>query len=160
MISFVETLTVLAALGSAAAAGTFFSFSTFTMDGLRRLPASAGAGAMIAINREAPKRPLMLLLFGTGALCLALIVNAFFHLEAPGSLLRLGGSALYLVSAVLLTGLYHVPRNERLDRLDPGSAEGQSYWRIYWQEWVRMNHLRTVGPFAAALLLVVSLLTG
>jgi len=50
-----------------------------------------------------------------------------------------------------------VPRNNNLDALDPDSAEGIAYWATYLEEWVRMNHVRTIAPLVAATLLTVSL---
>jgi uncharacterized membrane protein len=39
-------MTILCAIGVATAAGTFFTFSTFTMAGLKRLAPAQGAAAM------------------------------------------------------------------------------------------------------------------
>lgn len=60
-------LTTLCALGAAATAGVFFTFSNFTMMGLKRLSPAQGMAAMQAINAAAPSPLFMLLLFGTGA---------------------------------------------------------------------------------------------
>ena len=154
----VQALTIVCAVGAAVAAGTFFTFSTFTIQGLKRLPAAEGAAAMQAINREAPTAPFMLLLFGTAAACIALMVHAGLHLESPASRYQLAAGALYLVGVVLMTGTYHVPRNDLLDALDPASAEGVAYWATYLEEWVRMNHVRTVAPALSAVLLTISLI--
>ena len=67
MSTFATTMTIICAVGTATAAGTFFTFSTFTMAGLKRLTPAHGAAAMQAINKEAPTPLFMLLLFGTGA---------------------------------------------------------------------------------------------
>ncbi len=158
MSSFAQAMSILCAVGAAAAAGTFFTFSTFTIGGLKRLAPAQGAAAMQAINKEAPTLPFMLLLFGTGAACLVLMAYSALHLEDPASKYRLVAGGLYLVGVVLLTGLYHVPRNDLLEGLDPSSSEGAAYWAIYLEEWVRMNHVRTIAPFVAAILLTVSLL--
>ena len=102
----------------------------------------------------------MLLLFGTGVACLALMTHAASpprRSPPPGYQSR-SPDSLYIVGVVLMTGLYHVPRNNLLwTVLDPGSAEGIAYWATYLEEWVRMNHVRTLAPLAAAVLLVVSL---
>jgi len=67
MSPLTQALTIVCATGAATAAGTFFTFSTFTIAGLRRLEPAQGAAAMQAINKEAPTPLFMLLLFGTGA---------------------------------------------------------------------------------------------
>ena len=112
---------------------------------------------MQAINREAPSPLFMLLLFGTGAACLVLLIYSALHLQDPGARYRLIACALYIVGVVLITAGYHVPRNNVLDGLDPNSAEGIAYWAIYLEEWVRMNHVRTIAPLVTAVLLAVSL---
>jgi len=157
MSPLATTLTAICAVGAATAAGTFFDFSTFTMRGLRRLPAPQGAAAMQEINREAPSPLFMTLLFGTGVAFLALGVTAGLDPGQDGAALQIAASALYLVGVVLLTVTYHVPRNNRLDRLDPSSSAGTAYWVTYQREWVSMNHVRTVAPLLSAVLLTVAL---
>ena len=154
------TLTIVCAIGAATAAGAFFTFSNFTMAGLRRLRPAEGAAAMQAINKAAPTPLFMLLLFGTGFACLALMAHAALHLDEAGSTLGLIAGGIYVAGVVLTTVGYHVPRNNRLDRVDPESAEGTAYWAVYLKEWVRMNHVRTIAPLVTAVLLVVSLTGG
>jgi uncharacterized membrane protein len=99
----------------------------------------------------------MLLLFGTGGACVVLAIHAVLNLDDSVAVYQLIGAALYLLGAIVLTGTYHIPRNNKLDRLDANSAEGIAYWAVYLKEWVRMNHVRTIAPLAAAVLLTVSL---
>ena len=160
MSALANSMTILCAVGAATAAGAFFTFSTFTMAGLRRLAPAQGAAAMQAINEEAPTPAFMLLLFGTGAACLALMIYAAMHFQEPASKYQLIAGALYVVGVVLMTGGYHVPRNNVLAGLDPNSAEGIAYWGVYLKEWVRMNHIRTVAPLVAAVLFSLSLRAG
>ncbi len=109
-------------------------------------------------NREAPKAPLMSLFFGTAIVSVALIVNAAGDLNEVAARYQVAAGALFLVGVIVLTGLHHVPRNNKLDRLDPASSHGQRYWEIYRYQWVRMNHVRTIAPLAAAVLLAISLI--
>jgi uncharacterized membrane protein len=160
MSLFAQTMTILCAVGAGTTAGAFFTFSTFTMEGLKRLAPAQGAAAMQAINKEAPTTPFMLLPFGTGAACLVLMIYAALHFQDPGSKYQLIAGALYIVGVLLITGLYHVPRNNMLGGFDPKSAEGIAYWATYLEEWVRMNHVRTIAPLVAAVLLTVSLRVG
>ena len=153
-------LTIVCAVGAATAAGAFFTFSDFTMAGLRRLPPARGAAAMQAINKAAPSPLFMLLLFGTGAACVALMVSAAMNIDEPGSIMRLIAGAIYVAGVVVTTVGYHVPRNNRLDRVDPESAEGADYWAVYLKEWVPMNHVRSIAPLVSAVMLVVSLTAG
>lgn len=50
--------------------------------------------------------------------------------------------------------------NNLLDSLDPHSAEGIAYWATYLEQWVRMNHVRTIAPLVSATLLTLSLRVG
>ena len=61
------------------------------------------------------------------------------------------GAAVYLVT-VVLTAVYHVPRNNALDKLDPNDPEaGESpTGSATSAEWTGANHLRTIAPLAAA----------
>lgn len=152
-----ETVTIIALIGAALNAGVFFTFSTFTMQGLRRLAPAAGAAAMQEINREAPRPPLMIVMFGTAMLTTALMVNAVANIEETTAWLHLVAGAVFLLGVILMTGMYHVPRNNRLDRLDPESRDGIAYWAVYYREWVRMNHVRMLAPAATAVLLAVSI---
>jgi uncharacterized membrane protein len=152
-----EYLAIAALVGAGLNAGVFFSFSTFTMSGLKRLSPAAGAAAMQEINREAPKAPLMSLFFGTAIVSIALIVTESGNLDEVAARYQVAAGALFLVGVILLTGMYHVPRNNKLDRLDPESSNGQRYWEIYRHQWVRMNHVRTIAPAVAAVLLALSL---
>lgn len=112
---------------------------------------------MQEINREAPKAPLMSVFIGTAILSVALIISQAGNLDEVAARYQVAAGALFLVGVILMTGLYHVPRNNRLDRLDPASSQGMRYWEIYVHQWVRMNHVRTIAPLAAAVLLALSL---
>ena len=152
-----EYLTIAALVGAGLNAGVFFSFSTFTMSGLKRLDPAAGATAMQEINREAPKAPLKSLFFGTALVSAALLVDGLDYLDEVAARYQVAAGVLFLVGVIVLTGMYHVPRNDKLDQLDPESSHGQRYWEIYRHQWTRMNHIRTITPAVAAVLLAVSL---
>src|SRR5215208_8235595 len=119
-------LTLLAALGCAMMAGVFFAFSAFVMKALARLPAQQGIGAMQAINVAAVTPVFMAALFGTAAACGALAVWALFAWGERFAPYLLVGSALYLIGTILLTIVYHVPRNEVLARVEPSGSGAES----------------------------------
>ena len=54
MSVFAQTLTILCAVGAGTAAGAFFTFSTFTMEGLKRLSPAQGAAASKAVVDSMP----------------------------------------------------------------------------------------------------------
>ena len=135
----VELLGTLTAVGCALVGGVFFAFSGFVMPALGRL--DDGASAMRAVNVTAVRPPLMVLLFGTAAACVAVLV------VGPGVLPRVG-AGLYLAGTVGVTIAANVPLNDRLER-DP------STWPAYLRTWTRWNSLRTAAATAAAVLLLL-----
>jgi uncharacterized membrane protein len=155
MNSYLFVLTLLAALGCAMMAGVFFAFSAFVMKALARLPAQQGIGAMQAINVAAVTFAFMAALFGTAAACGALAVWALFAWDEGFAPYLLIGGALYLIGTILLTIVYHVPRNEALATLQPHSAE--SHWRRYLSGWTAWNHVRAATALAAAATLTIAL---
>lgn len=155
-IDLTLTLTLLTILGAGLNGGIYFSFSTFTMGALRRLPASEGAAAMQAVNIEAVRPPFMGLFFGTALVSLAAAILALLDLADPGSPLVIAGAAFYLAS-IVSTAAYNVPLNDRLASVDPESDAGQQSWAMYRRRWTVGNHLRVVVCSLAVVLLTLSL---
>jgi uncharacterized membrane protein len=151
-----KTLTVMAAVGAAISAGVFFAFSTFVMQALGRLPDDEAVDAMKEINKAAPTPLFMLALFGTGALCIVLSVSAVRRFDEPWAAYVLIGSALFLV-AVVLTIVYHVPRNNALLLIDSRGPEAARAWAGYLTPWTAWNHVRTVTSLAGAVTLILAL---
>ncbi len=157
MNGFLFVLTLLAALGCGMMAGVFFAFSAFVMKALARLPAEQGIAAMQAINVAAVTFAFMAALFGTAMACGALALWALFAWDERFAPYLLVGSALYLVGTILLTIVYHVPRNEALARVEPHSADAESHWTRYLSSWTAWNHLRAGAALAAAATLTIAL---
>lgn len=118
--------TLASALGCGVVAGVFFAFSAFVMPALKRLKPAEGIAAMQAINVAAVTPAFMTVLFGTAAVCGALALLAWDERSAP---YLLSGGAVYLVGTILLTIVYHVPRNEALAKIEPRDDGAESYWR-------------------------------
>lgn len=152
-----RALTVTAAVGAALVGGVFFAFSTFVMPALRRLPDAQGITAMQAINKEAPASPLfMTALFGMAVLSIGLAISSLTRLNEPNARYLLIGCGLYLV-CIVLTGAYHVPRNNALEQLDPRSAGAADTWRHYLTGWIALNHVRALAPLASSVAYVLAL---
>ena len=156
MSNLARCLTLTSAIGAGVVGGVFFAFSTFVMQGLRRLPDAEGLAAMQAVNKAAPTPLFMTVLLGTALLCLGLGASSLTQLDEPSAWYQLAGSAMYL-AAILLTVLYHVPRNDALARVAPGSAGAAEAWRAYARSWTTMNHLRTITSLGAAAAFVLAL---
>ena len=60
----------------------------------------------------------------------------------------------------MLTGGYHIPRNDKLDALDPNTAESASYWATYVREWTMWNHVRAVSTIGAMVSFVMAIRVG
>ncbi|GAA3210682.1 DUF1772 domain-containing protein [Actinocorallia longicatena] len=145
----IRALILYTAVTSGLSAGIFYAFSSFVMKALGDLPPAQGVAAMNSINRQAPTPLFMIVLMGTSLTGTFLGGYGLLNLGKPGSALLVAGAAAYL-TAILLTGVYHVPRNDRLMSLDPGTAAAAAYWKTYLSQWTAWNHLRVAGPLAAA----------
>ena len=156
MDGFLFVLTVFAALGCAMMAGVFFAFSAFVMKALARLPAEQGVAAMQAINVAAVTFAFMVTLFGTAVAFGALAVRALLAWEERFAPYLLGGAALYLVGAILLTIVYHVPRNNALAKVEPLGAAAEGHWGRYLSSWTAWNHVRAASSLAAAATLTLA----
>ncbi|MGH9027530.1 MAG: DUF1772 domain-containing protein [Acidimicrobiia bacterium] len=157
---FLYVLTVVAALGCGLAAGALFAFSSFVMKALARLPAAQGIAAMQSINLQAPTPWFMTALFGTAAVCVALVVTSFVVGDEPYALYLLIGGGLYLVGTILLTIAYHIPRNNALAIVDPDGADAARDWARYVVRWTAWNHVRVAAALAAAAVLTAGLRVG
>jgi uncharacterized membrane protein len=149
-------LTVLAALGCGVVGGVFFAFSVMVMKSLARLPTQHGIAAMQAINAAAVRPAFLGVFIGTAALCAAVAVGSLVDWDDASPYL-LGGGVFYLLGAFGLTGGYHVPRNEALDRVEPSSPDAPDHWTRYVREWTAWNHVRGLAAVAAAALFTIAL---
>ena len=155
--TWLVALTFGTALGCGLIAGVFFAFSSFVMKALARLPAPEGIAAMQSINVVAVTPLFMTALFGTAAACLALAVSASIVGQQPGAGYAIAGSLSYLVSTVIVTIVFNVPRNNKLATVMPASAEGAHVWTEYLRSWTAWNHVRTIGALMAAALISAAL---
>ena len=144
---------VVAALGSGLVAGCFAVFSLVVMPALVALPAGAGLAAMQAVNRTAVRPVFMLLLFGTGMLCLVL---AAAELAGGRGLLVPVAAAVYLAGVVGVTVLANVPINDALAALDAGTAGAARAWRDSAGAWTGWNTVRSLAALVSAGLLVAA----
>jgi uncharacterized membrane protein len=160
MDGLVTALTIATAVGCALNGGVFFAFSSFVMPALARLRPAEGAAAMQSVNVMAVTPPFMTALFGTGALCVAVIVAGLAALDESYGGWLVAGGALYLAGTIALTMLYHVPRNNGLAAVDPATPEAARVWERYLSEWTTGNHARAAAGIAAAVLLVIGVDVG
>jgi len=151
-------LTLVTALGCGLMAGFFFAFSACVMTSLARLPATQGIAAMQSINVVVINPLVMTIMFGTAVACLGLVAAALFGWDRPGAVYLLAGGLLYLIGTVLVTIVFHVPRNDALAAIDATSAAAATHWADYVPGWTAGNHVRTITSLAAAAALTMALI--
>jgi uncharacterized membrane protein len=144
------TATLLSALGCGLIAGVFFSFSSFVMKALAKLPATQGIAAMQSINVVVINRWFITVFFGTAIICLVLAILSVFRWQTPGAGYRLIGSLLYLFGTILVTIVCNVPLNDSLAAVDPTNTNAGQVWASYVTAWTAWNHVRTIAALAAA----------
>ena len=153
-------LTTVAAIGSAAAGGMMYVFSTFVMRGLNRTGPVEAITAMRGINVEANSNAAFLLAYlGAAVLALAVGVVAAVQLSRPGSWWILAG-AIFGVLVAIITIVFNVPLNNHLDGVNPvglSAADAAREWQAYFTTWTAWNHVRTVTAFVAAALMLIGL---
>jgi uncharacterized membrane protein len=147
---------LLGVIGSGLMAGLYFAFSTAVMPALRRLTPAAGAEAMQQVNRVILNPLFLLVLMGTGLVCLLLVIGAPFS-SRPGTVWIVIGGLLYLVGNIGLTMVVNVPMNNRLDAANPLTDQGAAIWADYLKRWTAWNHVRALACTAATAALTVGL---
>ena len=149
-----------ASLGSGVVGGVLYGFSAFVMRGLDATRPGTAVAAMQEMNRAAPRAPLTVPLLGTALLCVLLTVRAASDVRGGDNSTQawwvLAGCALYLL-VIVITGAYHVPRNDRLNLLDPSAADMDGTWRHYVSGWLAWNHARTAAAVGASVAFVLGL---
>jgi uncharacterized membrane protein len=157
MNRLIFVIVLLAALGCGLMAGVFFAFSTFVMKGLARLPAAQAITAMQSINVTAMTPTFMMALFGTAALCLALVAASFSMWHKPGTLFVLFGSLAYLAGAIVVTAACNVPLNNILASINAPDSDNSRQWISFLTSWTAWNHVRAVASLAATALFIIGL---
>jgi uncharacterized membrane protein len=158
--TYARTLTSAATIGAGLSAGVYLAFSTLVMGGIRKLTPSQAITAMKSINRAAPTNPLlMLVLFGTGIICVLLMISGLQHRDNPAAAWQIVGAVLFLIG-MLITITYHVPHNDQLMKVDASAAGASTTWKHFCASWIAWNHARALASFGGAASLVLALRTG
>ncbi len=131
-----------AAIGSGLLGGVLFAFSSFVMPALLRIPPDEGISAMQSINRQAPTFAFGSLIAVTALLASGVGLHAVFNRDQPGAGWT-GIGTMSIMLALAITGVYNVPRNNRLATFDAATPEAARYWSTFLTEWILANHLRT-----------------
>ena len=155
-MSLLEWVLLVTAVLCGVAGGVFFAFSTYVMPALDRVAPAQAVAAMQAIN-VAAVAPFTTVQGAPAVLSVALIVDALLDWRGTASALIVAAGVVYLGGLIALTGAYHVPRNNELDRVDAAGPKAAAAWRRYAGPWTRGNHVRALAGVLAAGLFIAAL---
>ena len=149
-------LCLFLALWSAVIGGVFSAFSEFIMAALLRAEPAGGIESMQQINKTVIRTQFVagILLIAPASILFALYSLTVFEGAALAALIA--APLVYVPSVFLMKIIGNVPMNNRLDRLDHTSPDAQAYWARYGRDWTRLNHVRTLGSVATAVVYMAS----
>ncbi|HET9035963.1 MAG TPA: anthrone oxygenase family protein [Myxococcaceae bacterium] len=156
--SWLTIVLVLATLGAALMAGTFFIFSVAVMPALRKLDAARAAAAMNSINTTILNPVFLGAFVGTAVLAVVVVVTGFTRGEDPSAPWLVTGGLLYALGVFGVTAVLNVPLNDQLARAAADAPSLGAAWASYEPPWTRWNHVRTVASIGATLTWVVAAL--
>ncbi len=149
-VEMVIWILMVAGLLMALISGVFLSFSDFVMRGLVQASGTAGAAAMVGLNRTVYRSIFMVLFMGLLLGSAALSVLALWKMDDTASYLVVAGALSYIFGVAAVTGIGNIPLNKHLDAMSERSGDMAIYWTSYAQRWTWLNHIRTASSAFAA----------
>lgn len=140
------------ALWSAIVGGVFWAFSDFIMKALVRAEPAAGIEAMQQINKTVIGTQFVAGILLIPVLSIGLAVYAWGSMTGLPLFALLLAAVVFVPSVLFMTVAGNVPMNNRLAALDHTSEDGAAYWTVYGRRWTRLNHVRTFGSVATAVI--------
>jgi uncharacterized membrane protein len=150
-------LGLLTALGCALIGGVFFAFSTFVMPALNERPPAEAVAAMQSINVVVLQSMFIPVMQGTALLCVVLAALTPFLRGSLETGLTIGGAFLYLLGTLAVTVARNIPLNDALVAVNSSGPDAPDFWRRYYRDWTRWNHVRTLAALAASALFMQTL---
>ena len=148
--SMIAISLTIAAIGAGLMAGVYFAFSGFIMRSLDQLGATQATNAMNAINQFILRSWFMALFFGSTLLYVILTTIAVVDGDLAGRWLLFATGLIYIVGMFLCTVIFNVPLNTRLAEVSNNDNNSKAEnWTLYYKQWTRWNHLRSVCSLAA-----------
>ena len=144
------------ALWSAVIGGVFSAFSEFIMSALLRAEPAGGIEAMQQINRTVIKTQFVAGILLIPVLSIPLAIYSSGNVEGAARTALILAPIVYVPSVFLMTIFGNVPMNNKLERLDPAASGAEAYWLYYGRVWTRLNHVRSIGSIATAVIYVVA----
>ncbi|MFT4572676.1 MAG: putative membrane protein [Hyphomicrobiaceae bacterium] len=141
----------MAVLACAVVGGVFLTFSDFVMRSLGAANPAGGIESMQIINRKVYGSLFLAILWAILVAVPLLAGYAFIHAEAEASTWIAAGGVIYVLGVFLVTVVFNVPMNQRLDAMDHSSVSTQQYWHAtYLPSWIFWNHVRALASVGAA----------
>ena len=137
-------------------AGVFLAFSDFVLASLSDVRHAGGIEAMQIINRKVMRTVFMVLLIGMSIVSPLLVAYAFFGDAGRAGPWIAAGGTIYFIGTFLVTMIFNVPMNIRLDRLDVQSTEAADHWQHFASRWGLWNWVRAIASVLAAVCLLIA----
>ncbi|MEM7223163.1 MAG: anthrone oxygenase family protein [Pseudomonadota bacterium] len=156
-VDWLPLILAAATVASAVVAGVFLTFSDFVMGSLAAAKPEGGIESMQIINRKVTRTLFMVLLLGLSALSPPLIGAAALFASGPAAVWIATGGTLYLVGVFLVSIVFNVPMNRRLDAMDPDGPEAAAYWPRYVPRWRFWNSVRALSAGGAGVCFLMAI---
>jgi uncharacterized membrane protein len=149
----------IAVVASGLAAGVFMAFSDFLMASFGAARPSSGIEAMQMINRRVYKSVFVSILWSLVAVAPLLIVLAVMRGAGPAFGWIVAGGLSYLLGAFVVTFLFNVPMNKKLDVMDDSASETLAYWEsTYLPSWTYWNSIRALMTMVSGICYLVAVI--
>ncbi|MDF1671298.1 MAG: DUF1772 domain-containing protein [Roseovarius sp.] len=137
-------------------AGVFLAFSDFVMTSLAKAEPAGAIQSMQIINREVFQTIFMVLLLGMSAVSPMIVLYAIGTDIGGAQNWIMAAGALYFAGTFIVTLVFNVPMNNRLDRMQFDSNEAAAYWLHYVPNWRFWNWVRAIAAALASLCLLIA----
>ena len=137
-------------------AGVFLTFSDFVMGSLAAATPAGGIQSMQIINRKVFRTIFMVLLLGMSAASPILAAFAVWQGAGAATAWVVAAAMTYMIGVFLVTVVFNVPMNNRLDRMDHLSWAAEAYWLRYVPAWTFWNTVRWLASAVAAVCLLMA----
>lgn len=137
-------------------AGVFLAFSDFVMASLAKAEPSGAIQSMQIINQKVFRTVFMVLLLGMSAVSPVIVVYAISTDLGNAQNWIVAAGAIYFVGTFIITLVFNVPMNNRLDRLHFASDDAATYWLHYVPAWRFWNWVRAIAAALASICLLIA----
>ena len=139
-------------------AGVFLTFSDFVMQSLAAANPAGGIQSMQIINRKVFRTIFMVLLIGMAIVSPLLVAYAVWTGAGAAGPWIIAAGLTYTAGTFLVTVVFNVPMNERLDRMDHLSAVAEAYWHRYVPAWTFWNTVRWLSSAVSAICMLMAVI--